>query len=151
VDDLDLVASLQFKAKTASFAALSPFALVQADMKCFQSTSGVRFTWSTVEVTDVSMIFEKAPELIGELRLLKKDKEEEYIAAGEGDPSLPYAFLSIVNLVTRTAQVLLCGGREVQLAKAAFGGELARCPGMDAAQFEELGASSYLKPGQTMM
>ena len=40
VDDLDLVASLQFKAKTASFAALSPFALVQADMKCFQSTSG---------------------------------------------------------------------------------------------------------------
>ena len=40
MDDLDLVASLQFKAKTASFAALSPFALVQADMKCFQSTSG---------------------------------------------------------------------------------------------------------------
>ena len=80
-----------------------------------------------------------------------EDKEEEYIAAGEEDPELPYAFLSIVNLVTRTAQVLLCGGREVQLAKAAFGGELARCPRMDAAQFEELGASSYLKPGQTMM
>ena len=60
--------------------------------------TGVRFTWSTVEVTDVSMIFEKAPELIGELRLLKKDKEEEYIAAGEEDPELPYAFLSIVNL-----------------------------------------------------
>jgi hypothetical protein len=46
-------AQLQFRAKTASFVALSPFALVQADMKCFQSTSGVRFAWATVEVTDV--------------------------------------------------------------------------------------------------
>ena len=52
VDDLDLVASLQFKAKTASFAARSPFALVQADMKCFQSTSGDSRTRSLLRSSD---------------------------------------------------------------------------------------------------
>ena len=48
VEDLDKVAQLQFKAKTASFVAMAPFALVRADMKCFsQDAAGkaVRFAW----------------------------------------------------------------------------------------------------------
>ena len=151
VDDLDLVAQLQFRAKTASFVALSPFALVQADMKCFQSTSGVRFAWATVEVTDVEGIYAKAPELIGELRLLKEAKEKQYAAAGETNAELPYAFLSIVNLSTQTSQVLLCGGRELCLAHAAFQGPLKTCPGMDERRFDELAASPYIKQEETMM
>jgi inorganic pyrophosphatase/exopolyphosphatase len=151
VDDLDLVAQLQFRAKTASFVALSPFALVQADMKCFQSTSGVRFAWATVEVTDVEGIYAKAPELIGELRLLKEAKEKQYAAAGETNAKLPYAFLSIVNLSNQRSQILLCGGRELCLARAAFKGPIQQCPGMDERRFAELGASKHLKQEETMM
>ena len=67
-------------------------------------------------------IYAKAPDLIGELRLLKESKEAQYADAGEENPKLPYAFLSVVNLCTQTSQILLCGGREVALARAAFGG-----------------------------
>lgn len=150
VTDLDEIAKLQFKAKTASFVAMAPFALVRADMKCFDS-GAVRFAWATVEVTDVDGIYAKAADMLGELRVLKEEKTRQYTRDGEDHPELVYAFLSVVNLATQSSVVLLCGGREVALAKKAFGGTLSQAPGMDAVRFEALATSPHLKLDETMM
>ncbi len=150
VTDLDEVARLQFKAKTASFVAMAPFALVRADMKCFDS-GAVRFAWATVEVTDVEGVYAKAADMLGELRVLKEEKTRQYTEEGADHPELVYAFLSIVDLSTQTSVILLCGGREVALAKEAFGGTLSQAPGIDAKRFEELAASSHLTLAETMM
>ena len=149
--ELDTIAQKQFKAKTASFAALSPFAMVRADMKCFQAKSGTRFAWATIEVLETTEIYAKAPQIIGELRLLKEAKEKEYRAANTDHPTLSYAFLSVVDITEQTSQVLLCGGREVALAKMAFKGTLSRAPGMNGRLFAELAASKHLRPELTMM
>ena len=150
VTDLDEVARLQFKAKTASFVAMAPFALVRADMKCFDS-GAARFAWATVEVTDVDGIYAKAADMLGELRVLKEDKTRQYTEEGADHPELVYAFLSVVNLATQTSVILLCGGREVALAKEAFGGKLSQAPGIDSSRFELLAASPHLRIDETMM
>jgi manganese-dependent inorganic pyrophosphatase len=151
IEDIDVVAQGQFRAKTASFAALSPYAMVRADMKCFQASSGVRFAWATIEVTDVSLIYAKAPQIVGELRLLKEDRSRFYREQGSSDPELQYAFLSVVDIVHQTSKVLLCGGMEVMLAQAAFGGALSAAPGMNDRQFALLAAAHNLSRDQTMM
>eukprot|EP01047_Picozoa_sp_COSAG01_P032069 COSAG01_NODE_2303_length_7952_cov_4.127849_2_plen_137_part_00 len=87
--------------------------LVRADMKCFQASSGVRFAWATIEVMDVSLIYAKVPQIVGELRLLKEDRSRFYQEQGSSDPELQYAFLPVVDIVHQTSKVLLCGGMEV--------------------------------------
>eukprot|EP01047_Picozoa_sp_COSAG01_P032070 COSAG01_NODE_2303_length_7952_cov_4.127849_3_plen_474_part_00 len=156
VEDIDEVAKLQFKAKTATFAALAPFAMVRADMKCVQAATGVRFAWATIEVTDVSLIYAKAPQIIGELRLLKKEKSQSYREQGAPHPELNLAFLSVVDIARQTSVLLICGGMELKVAKAAFvplegAGALSVAPGMDERQFAELAASSHLRMEDTMM
>jgi len=53
---------------------------------------------------------EKSGELLVELRIMKKEKQ------------LDFAFLTIVDLLKKQSDLLCCGWREVELAKAAFGG-----------------------------
>ena len=70
-----------------------------------------------MEVTDVEGIYAKAADMMGELRVLKEEKTRTYTEEGQEHPELVYAFLSVVNLATQSSVLLLCGGREVALAK----------------------------------
>ena len=68
-------------------------------------------------MTDVEGIYAKAADMMGELRVLKEEKTRTYTEEGQEHPELVYAFLSVVNLATQSSVLLLCGGREVALAK----------------------------------
>jgi len=72
--------------------------------------NNIRLGWATVEVNNPDCVMEKSGKLLVELRILKKDK------------GLDYAFLTVVDLVKKQSDLLCCGWREVELAKAAFGG-----------------------------
>ena len=99
-----------FKAKTAYLTTLPPFAIVRADQKNFAFGDGVRVGWATVEVNDPQAILDKANDLLLELRVLKREK------------SLRYAFLTVVDLVNKRADLLCCDAGEAALAREAFGG-----------------------------
>ena len=101
-----------FKAKTAWFVTLTPFECVRADQKDFETVAAngesYKWGWATVEVNEPTKLLSKANELLLELIQLKQDKGFEF------------AFLSVVDLVSKTSTILLCGQRELSLAKRAF-------------------------------
>jgi inorganic pyrophosphatase/exopolyphosphatase len=101
-----------FRAKTAWFAALSPFECVRADQKDFESIAADgtvrRWGWATVEVNEPDKLMCQANHMLLELVNLKNDK------------GLAFAFLSVVDLDSKTSMLLLCGAAEVSLARTAF-------------------------------
>ena len=101
-----------FRAKTAWFAALSPFQCVRADQKDFESVASDgtvrRWGWATVEVNEPDKLMCQANHMLLELQNLKDDK------------GLAFAFLSVVDLNSKTSKLLLCGPAEVSLASVAF-------------------------------
>lgn len=117
VDDIQLLASQQFKAKSKELATLSAHALVNGDQKTF-SFDASGFTgeigFAVVETTDDDVILQKAGKLIPEMVACKKEK------------GLDMIFLAIVNIVKLKSCLLLCGPTEKDLAIQAFGGEISR-------------------------
>lgn len=101
-----------FRAKTAWFAALSPFECVRADQKDFESVAADgkvrRWGWATVECNEPGKLMCQANHLLLELQNLKDEKD------------LAFAFLSVVDLDSKTTKLLLCGPTEVSLARVAF-------------------------------
>ena len=106
-----------FRAKTAWFAALSPFECVRADQKDFESVGrdgeSFRWGWATVEVNEPGKLLSQANHLLLELQTLKDDK------------ALAFAFLSVVDLNAKTDRpavlAMRCshpelGSREFQIA-----------------------------------
>jgi inorganic pyrophosphatase/exopolyphosphatase len=137
--DIDLLAKRQFQAKTDWIVALGAYAMVRGDQKDF-SSGPWKFGISVLEVTDTSKVLAIADEILLELRLLKKEKglaivEQERSASAPHDDGdhqgaprfqlhraseLDFAFLFVVNIVEQTSILLIPGGRELALAKAAF-------------------------------
>lgn len=117
VEDIQLLASQQFKAKSKELANLSAHALVNGDQKSF-SFNGSGFTgdigFAVVETTDDEVILKKTDKLIPELVACKKEK------------NLSCLFLAVVNIVELKSCLLLCGPSEKALAVEAFGGEISR-------------------------
>lgn len=113
VNDIQLLASQQFKAKSQELANLSAVALVQGDQKSF-SFAASGFTgdigFAVVETTDDDAILTRVHELLPELVACKKEKH------------LQSLFLAVVNIVDLKSKLLLCGPTELSLAAAAFGG-----------------------------
>lgn len=113
VDDIQLLASQQFKAKSRELAGTSAFGLVNGDQKTF-SFEAPNFSgdigFAVVETTDDQVILEKIPELIPELVACKKEK------------NLACIFLAVVNIVKLHSSLVLCGPAERHLAHAAFNG-----------------------------
>ena len=91
---------------------LSLLSQQRADQKDFETEakdgSNYKWGWATVEVNEPDKLLSKSKELLLELITLKQDKGFEF------------AFLSVVNLVDKNATLLLCGPRELSLAKQAF-------------------------------
>lgn len=111
VDDIQFLASQQFKAKSKELAGLSAHGLVNGDQKCF-SFSTEAFTgdvgFAVVETTDDAVIIDRLDELLPEIVACKKEK------------NLSVLFFAVVNIVQLKGTLLLCGPSELSLAKAAF-------------------------------
>jgi len=111
VNDVQFLASQQFKAKSSELAGLSAHALCNGDQKVFtfkteQFEGSVGF--AVVETTDDDVIMSRAAEL---LVALNDDKEEK---------GLSVLFLAVVNIVSLKSNLLLLGPDEISLAEAAF-------------------------------
>lgn len=115
VDDINFLASQQFKAKSRELAGMSAVSLVNGDQKSFGfSTEAFQgeVGFAVVETTDDAVIMDRKDELVHEMMAVKKEK------------GLTLLFLAVVNIVELRSQLLLCGGNERLLAVEAFGGEV---------------------------
>ena len=88
----------------------------QKDFACGPWKFGV----SVLEVTDTSQVLKCSRDILLELRLLKKEKALISQDKMDRTMELDFAFLFVVNVVEQTSILLICGGRELALAKAAF-------------------------------
>lgn len=111
VEDVQMLASQQFKAKSHELAGLSASMLINGDQKVFtfktdhfQGSVG----FAVVETTDDEVILHKTPEL---LVALAEDKEAKGLQA---------LFLGVVNIVALRTNLLVCGPAERSLAEASF-------------------------------
>eukprot|EP00984_Skeletonema_dohrnii_P001526 scaffold486_cov148-Skeletonema_dohrnii-CCMP3373.AAC.7 len=127
VDDIQFLASQQFKEKSKELAGLSAHGLVNGDQKAF-SFSTETFTgdvgFAVVETTDDAVIIDRLDELLPEIVACKMEK------------NLSALFLAVVNIVELKGTLLLCGPSELSLAKAAFPG----CEVNDANTMMDLGS-----------
>lgn len=123
--DIDLLAKKQFQAKTNWVVGLGAYEMVRGDQKDFAAGKW-KFGISVLEVTDVEAVLKIAGEILFELRLLKKEKglvnveEEDDKMKLDRTMELDFSFLFVVNVVEETSTLLIAGGRELALAKAAF-------------------------------
>ena len=141
--EIDLLAKRQFQAKTDWIVALGAYEMVRGDQKDF-SCGPWKFGISVLEVTDCEKVLDVAYEILLELRLLKKEKGLAVVHSEEVQPQeahqpensaaesassflqlqrtkeLDFAFLFVVNVVEQKSILLIPGGRELALAKAAI-------------------------------
>lgn len=118
VDDYDELARRMFRAKTEWIVNLGAYEMVRGDQKDF-CCCGWKFGISVLEVTDPTPVLEVAQDLLFELRILKEEKGTE----GESHDrrkELDFAFLFVVDVTKQESVLLVAGGRELALAKAAF-------------------------------
>jgi len=114
----------QFQAKTRWVVALGPYEMVRGDQKDF-CCGPWKFGISVLEVTDTTQVMMVARDILSELRLLKKEKalvddDDSDTPTIDRTLELDFAFLFVVNIVAELSTLLIAGGRELALAKAAF-------------------------------
>ena len=113
VEDIQLLASQQFKAKSRELAGLSAQALCNGDQKVFSFKTDVfngSIGFAVVETTDDDVIMARKEEL---LRALSEDKAEK---------KLDCLYLAVVNIVLLKSRLLMIGPNEKTLAIASFKG-----------------------------
>jgi inorganic pyrophosphatase/exopolyphosphatase len=111
VEDVQYLASQQFKAKSSELAGLSKDMLVNGDQKVFTFKTKAfegSVGFAVIETTDDEVILNRTLEL---LVALSDDKEMK---------GLSVLFLAVVNIVELRSTLLLCGPDELSLAQAAF-------------------------------
>jgi len=117
VADVNALAARQFRAKSHSLSLMTPYALVNGDVKRFKFASraekDVTYTiaYSVVETTDPAASLERAGELAPEMRAVKA-----------ADSAVDAVLLAVVDIVGLTSTLLICGRVEASLAVAAYGG-----------------------------
>jgi len=116
IDDINFLASQQFKAKSRELAGMSAHQLVCGDQKVF-TLKGQHFSGSlgfaVVETTDDEVIMAKKDELIPEILDVKSEKK------------LDFLFVAVVNIIAMRSTLLLASKGERALAKKAFSGPIA--------------------------
>jgi manganese-dependent inorganic pyrophosphatase len=116
VDDINTLASQQFKAKSRELAGMSATQLCSGDCKVFKLVNGkgimFKIGFAVVETTDDDVIMERKNELLPELKSSKFDK------------GLDFLFLAVVNIVEMRSNLLMCSSDELSLAKFAYGGTI---------------------------
>lgn len=111
VDDIQLLASQQFKAKSRELAGLTAQQLCNGDQKCFSfkaSNFSGSVGFAVVETTDDEVIMARKAELICALVEIKADKKYDIL------------YLAVVNIVELRSNLLCLGPQEFSLAVAAF-------------------------------
>ena len=111
IDDVQYLASQQFKAKSSELGGLSAKSLVTGDQKVFTYKTDHfdgSVAFAVIETTDDEVILNRSAEL---LVSLAEDKEATGV-------SLTY--LAVVNIVQLRTTLLLVGPNEVSLAVAAY-------------------------------
>lgn len=120
VDDVQFLATQQFKAKSHELAGLTAPMLINGDQKVFSfktETFDGSIGFAVVETTDDEVIMNKTPEL---LVALAEDKEAKGLKA---------LFLAVVNIVALRTNLLLCSPVERDLAIHSFSnGKLVQQP-----------------------
>jgi manganese-dependent inorganic pyrophosphatase len=111
VDDIQYLASQQFKAKSSELAGLTADQLINGDQKIFtyqtEDFSG-SVAFAVVETTDDEVILARTSQL---LDALVNDKDKKGVSV---------SFLAVVNIVKLKSTLLLCGPNERSLSMAAF-------------------------------
>jgi manganese-dependent inorganic pyrophosphatase len=115
VEDINLLSSQQFKAKSKELAGLSSNQLVNGDQKVFKLKNEgdgkeYKVGFAVVETTDDAVIMDRKAELLPEVLAVKEEK------------GLDFLFLAVANIVLMRSNLLMCDVAEKALAKAAFGG-----------------------------
>ena len=111
VDDVQLLASRQFKAKSSELATLSAAALVTGDQKVFTFKTDVfegSVGFAVIETTDDIVIMERAEEIRSAIAEDKKEK------------GLSMLYLAVVNIVELQSHLIIVDENEMALAKLAF-------------------------------
>ena len=111
VDDVQLLASQQFKAKSSELAFMTPHALVNGDQKVFTFKTdfwGGSVGFAVIETTDDEIIMARSAEILESLAVDKLEK------------NLDCLFLAVVNIVYLRSNLLMVGPDEKSLAIKAF-------------------------------
>lgn len=139
IDDVNELAARQFRAKSHELSVMSPFQLVNGDMKTFKftacpvtnndsdanETKDVADTiaatvysvgYGVIETTDAEASMARIQHLIPEMRTTREEK------------GLSVYFLAVVDIVHMTSSLLICGPMEESLAVAAYGGVTVTTP-----------------------
>ena len=104
VEDINLLSSQQFKAKSKELAGLSSNQLVNGDQKVFKlknNATGKEFKvgFAVVETTDDAVIMDRKAELLPEVLAVKEEK------------GLDFLFLAVANIVSAEQPPLVRRGR----------------------------------------
>jgi len=113
VDDVNFLASMQFKAKSRELSGLTSMQLVNGDKKTFSFKTPMfenTIGFAVIETTDDDIILDRKDEL---LMSMTEHKEREKLGG---------LFLAVVNIVSLRSNLLLCSDMERSLACESFQG-----------------------------
>lgn len=138
IDDVNELAAKQFRAKSHELSVMSPFQLVNGDMKTFKFTAAAAAAaddeegetkdsssapatvysigYGVIETTDAEASMARIQHLTPEMRIVREEK------------NLTAYFLAVVDIVHMTSSLLICGDVEESLAVAAYGGTVTTTP-----------------------
>lgn len=117
IDDVNVLAAAQFRAKSHELNSMTSYQLVNGDMKQFKFgdrvDKSVVYTigYGVIETTDAASSMARLDDLIGEMQQVRTEKD------------LTAMLLAVVDIVNMTSSLLLCGEVEESLAIAAYGAE----------------------------
>lgn len=115
LEDVNMFAAAQFRAKSHELQSMSPYALVNGDMKTFKFENKMgEYTigYSVVETTDAEASLDRAEEIVNEMKFVRVERK------------LTAMLLAIVDIVNLRSDLLVCGPVEASLALEAYGGDL---------------------------
>jgi inorganic pyrophosphatase/exopolyphosphatase len=119
VEDVNQLCADQFKAKSHSLTQMTPYTLVNGDIKQFKFSGSegreYQVAFSVVETTDMEAMVRRVGDLVPEMRSVKSE-----LSAKEGKPSVDALFTAIVDIVHLRSVLLVQGNVEQSLAEAAF-------------------------------
>jgi manganese-dependent inorganic pyrophosphatase len=127
IDDVNMLAAHQFRAKSHELSCMSPYQLVNGDMKTFKFTAAINYEedeskastpaiyaigYGVIETTDADASMARIRDLIPEMVTVREET------------NLTAYFLAVVDIVHMTSTLLICGPTEASLAVAAYGGSV---------------------------
>lgn len=117
IDDVNQLAARQFRAKSQELSAMTPYQLVNGDMKKFKFEDAhdpntiYSIGYGVIETTDAEASLQRIDELIPEMQVVRHEMK------------LTAMLLAVVDIVHMTSTLFIAGPTEMSLALAAYGGE----------------------------